>query len=55
MNRGEAIERFLDMTKAVAVEWGVGRDSQRIEAQETREALRALGVTDAEIDEAEKD
>ena len=50
MTRREAIRLFLRYSRAIEHEFG----SPGSEREDTRAALRALGVTEAEIDEAEK-
>lgn len=52
MNRLEAIRRVLELRDPTVD--GAVLAEITAEEQETREALRALGVTDAEIDEAEE-
>jgi hypothetical protein len=51
VNRPEAIRHLKDLTNEVAGEYNP-MDALGLRA-ETRAALRALGVTDAEIDDAE--
>ena len=54
MNRREAIQHVTYLSDRVAGEFCVTTEEYVESDQETREALRALGVTDAEIDEVEE-
>jgi hypothetical protein len=53
MNRRAAIQHVNYLSECVADQWRA--NGEKYDDQETRAALHALGVTDAEIDEAEQD
>jgi hypothetical protein len=53
MNRGEAIRHLVQVTNFAAFSEFLGGDTPGAK-DDARAALRALGVTDAEIDEAEE-
>jgi hypothetical protein len=52
MNRRQALVHLMYLSDEVADQWHA--NGEKYDYQETRAALHALGVTDAEIDEAEK-
>lgn len=54
MNRREAIDHVTGLSARVASDFCPSKAQEDRLEQDTRAALRALGVTDAEIDEAEK-